>query len=160
MSNPVFKELIAEFEQALSNGQEIFLDLSHSGQDDQPIKPGKWTPREIIGHLIDSASNNHQRFVRAQIPACLKNGVLEIDGYDQNDWVKVGHYNSRDMFTLVELWDTYNEQLIHIIENTPSENLETQIRIGAGGAVTLEFLIRDYLRHLKHHLAQLPPVKA
>ena len=67
------------------------------------VQGGSWTKKEILGHLIDSAAINHQRFVRAQFT-----DDLVFDGYVQDDWVKVQDYQNRDWRELVELWHGYN----------------------------------------------------
>lgn len=78
--------------------------------------PDKWSKKEIIGHMIDSASNNHQRFVRSQFQE-----DMVFAGYQQNDWVHVQAYQSRSWSELIELWAAYNLQLAHIISHTLDE---------------------------------------
>lgn len=127
----------------------------------RPLAPGKWAPIEVIGHLIDSASNNHQRFVRA-----LDSEGLHGAGYAQNDWVAVQAYRTASWRTVVELWGAFNLHLAHLIENTPRrEQLRPRLDhnlyeiawepVPAPEAVTLEYLMRDYVGHLKHHLRQI-----
>jgi hypothetical protein len=146
--------LLEEFNTALEDGNQILLVLSEE-QAATPKALGKWSPKQIIGHLIDSAFNNHQRFVRGQIMAHLNNGILELDGYAQDEWVRVGQYNQQSLSSLLGLWLAINQQIMVVIAQTPDSALETQIKIGGGEVVTLEFVMLDYLRHLKHHLAQL-----
>src|SRR6187549_2095402 len=57
---------------------------------DRPRAPGKWSPKQILGHLTDSAANNHQRFVRAQ-----EQDPLKLPGYAQEHWVACQHYEQR-----------------------------------------------------------------
>lgn len=116
----------------------------------QPILPGGWSRKQIIGHLIDSASNNHQRFVRATLQTSL-----DFPGYDQNGSVRVQAFQDADWQLLVALWATYNRYLAHVIAQLPDSKLETVCRIGSGNAVSLGFLVTDYLTHLIHHLSQL-----
>ncbi|WP_298738567.1 DinB family protein [uncultured Chitinophaga sp.] len=111
--------------------------------------PGKWSKKEIIGHLIDSALNNHQRFVRAQ------QGPIEMPGYDQNFWVEAQGYQDADWETLVLVWATINGNLARVMQLIPAEALQQTCRIGNHEPVTLEFLVTDYLDHFKHHLRQL-----
>ena len=139
---------------ALDEGIDRISNLEDE-QVETPQAVGKWSLKQILGHLIDSAANNHQRFVRAQIPAHLKNGVLEIDGYAQNDWVDVGHYQTRDWGELLELWDVLNMQILHLMLHTNPANLQTKIMISGGEPITLEALMIDYVGHLKHHLEQI-----
>lgn len=121
---------------------------------------GKWSGQEILGHLIDSALNNHQRFVRAQINAHLHtlpdgSRALVLDGYDQNAWVQVNQYASRPWSDLVRLWGALNRQILHVMLNVQPSNLQTPCVIGGGDPVTLEALMIDYVGHLKHHLEQI-----
>jgi hypothetical protein len=116
----------------------------------QPVLAGGWSRKQVIGHLIDSASNNHQRFVRAALQTSL-----DFPGYDQGGSVGVQAVQDADWRLLVVLWAAYNRYLAHVIARLPAAKLETVCRIGSGDAVTLEFLAKDYLTHLGHHLGQL-----
>jgi len=125
-------------------------------------KPGQWCPREVIGHLIDSASNNHGRFVRAQLQE-----DLVFDGYEQDDWVRVQRYRDVPWRELVELWRGLNLHLAHVIDGIPAE-VRTRPRrrhnldviafktVDVAQPTTLEYFLRDYVDHLRHHLASLP----
>ena len=111
---------------------------------------GKWVKKEILGHLIDSAANNHQRFVRAQFST-----PFVWPGYDQEAWVPVHRYRDRPWADLVDLWVALNRHVAVVVEGIPVDRVGTSCAIGGGEAVTLEELIQDYLRHLRHHLAQI-----
>jgi hypothetical protein len=115
--------------------------------------PGKWSKKETLGHLMDSASNNHQRFVRAQLMADF--GEFVFPGYDQDEWVRRQDYNSKPWVELIELWRLYNRHVAHALRSIADEKLETKCRIGSGEPATLGFIAEDYLSHMKHHLAQL-----
>jgi len=112
--------------------------------------PDVWSVKEIVGHLIDSAANNHQRFVRAQHVQ-----HLEFPGYEQDFWVRSQEYQSYTWREVVDFWVLYNRHLAHIIPRVPPAALDIPCRIGEDEAVTLRFLIDDYLRHLRHHLSQI-----
>ena len=112
--------------------------------------PGRWMAKEILGHLIDSAVNNHQRFVWAQLVS-----PLEMPDYDQEAWVAVQRYCERPWAELVELWVAFNLHLAVVMEAVPAERLQTPCRIGNGEPSTLEWWMRHYMQHLKHHLEQI-----
>jgi hypothetical protein len=111
---------------------------------------GKWIPKEILGHLIDSAYNNHQRFVRA--PAAE---AFVWPGYEQDLWVASNRYRERTWGEIVDLWIAVNRHLAHAIESVPREKLEVLCTVGDEGPRTLEWWMRDYLVHMRHHLEPL-----
>jgi len=120
-------------------------------ESQQPREPGKWSPRQIIGHLIDSACNNHQRFVRLQIDR-----EMHLPGYKQTEWVAVQHYAERPWKDLLNLWEGLNRHLVHVIAHTQKSHLAHEW-ITPDGAWTLGFLIEDYIAHMGHHLLQILP---
>jgi hypothetical protein len=126
--------------------------LRQTSEEDSGISilSGGWSRKQVLGHLIDSASNNHQRFVRA----CIE-GSLEFPGYDQDGCVKAEAVHLASWTMLIQLWTAYNRYLAHVIAHIPAGALESRCRIGAYDPVTLGFLIEDYVRHLKHHLEQI-----
>jgi hypothetical protein len=107
----------------------------------------KWSKKEILGHLIDSAANNHQRFVRLQYEKAVS------ISYDQDQWVAISLYSEAPLEDLIMLWESYNRHLLHIIRATVAqgylEALPPDVR------KRLEFFIEDYIRHLEHHLKQI-----
>jgi hypothetical protein len=106
-----------------------------------------WSHKEELGHLIDSASNNHQRFVRAALEP-------EYHGpsYDQNGWVMSHGYQDLSWSDVLEFWGRYNRLLVEVISRIPDSKLQTQCRVGDSASVTLQFLIEDYVAHMQHHL--------
>jgi hypothetical protein len=123
--------------------------------------PGKWSPAEIIGHLIDSASNNHQRFVRAP-----DQNDLVFVGYAQDDWVSRQQYQTAPWEELVMLWQLYNRQLARVMAALPYE-VRTRVqerhnlhrvawrKLPEDRPATLDYFMNDYVDHLEHHLAQV-----
>jgi hypothetical protein len=119
-------------------------------ESSKPVLAGGWSRKQVVGHLVDSASNNHQRFVRAALQTSL-----DFPAYDQVGNARVQAFQGAGWSLLVSLWADYNRYLAHVIAHLPPSKLDTLCRIGSGSPVTLEFLARDYLRHLVHHLAQI-----
>ena len=120
----------------------------------KPILSGGWSRKQVIGHLIDSASNNHQRFLRASLQT-----RLDFPGYEQDESVRVQAIQETDWSLLVSLWAAYNRYLAHVITHLPASKLATPCRIGPTEPVTLDFLATDYLAHLLHHLDQIGVAK-
>ena len=110
----------------------------------------RWSKKEILGHLIDSAVNNHQRFVGAQFDP-----ALETSSYDQERWVSSQSYQTESWPDLVNLWLLLNRHLLHVINNVPPQALSHTLSIGGRPAATLSFVIEDYVRHMEHHLSQI-----
>lgn len=115
-----------------------------------PAIEGGWSRKQILGHLIDSASNNHQRFVRAQLQ-----DELRWPGYDQTGCVRVQRYQDARWKDLLGFWAAYNRFLVHVMAAVPEEKRNTPCWIGDNPRMTLEELAADYLKHLEHHLDQI-----
>jgi hypothetical protein len=143
------KELSQRLLRLVDAAEPVLLGVSERASA-QPVLSGGWSRKQVIGHLIDSASNNHQRFVRASLQPSL-----DFPGYDQDGNVRVQAIQEADWRLLVGLWAAYNRFLAHVIAHLPSSKLETVCRIGSGEPVTLGFLAEDYLTHLVHHLGQI-----
>jgi DinB superfamily len=112
--------------------------------------PDAWSPKEVVGHLIDSAANNHQRFVRAQ-----QADALTMPGYEQDHWVAAQGYQDADWPHLVTLWSHLNLHLADVMARIPPGKYAVPCVIDGSTPVTLEFVVIDYLRHLRHHMAQI-----
>ena len=156
--NALARELLDVVETAIEDLQRL-----DAGAARRPRASGKWSPQQTLGHLIDSAANNHRRFVTLQSAA-----DLVFDGYEGAEWVRVQAYEEADWGTLVELWRAYNRHLAHVVSRMAADDL-TRPRtphaldrlawrlVPADRPATLEYLVRDYVGHLEHHLAQILP---
>ena len=153
---------LADFRDTVDRSAERLLALSDAEAATRSA-PGKWSPKEIVGHLIDSASNNHGRFVRAQLQ-----DDMTFSGYEQDDWVRVQAYQERAWADLVLLWQAFNQHIASVMEAAgaealakprPRHNLDALAwqPPGDGQPATLEYFMRDYVGHLKHHLRQALP---
>jgi len=117
---------------------------------DVPWRPGGWTRKQLAGHLLDSATNNRQRFVRAAL-----DGVFAGPGYAQDGWVAAHGYARQTWQTLLEWWRVEHQILAAVVDEIPEERLGATCKVGSDAPVTLRFLIEDYIAHQKHHVAQM-----
>jgi DinB superfamily len=115
-----------------------------------PAKGMRWTRKQLVGHLIDSASNNHQRFVRAQQQASMS-----FPRYVQDEWIAAQGYHERPWGELVELWRLYNRHLLHVMRRVPEAAFANSCIVAADEPETLAYHMADYVVHLEHHLGQI-----
>lgn len=143
MSSNQLKDIIGECLTAFKN----------ISQEDWKSKtsPTKWSKQEILGHLIDSALNNHRRFVVSQYEQ--NNKIV----YDQENWVSINDYQNAEINHLITLWAILNIQITRIIENLGDSKLENTCDTGKEevNLNSLSFLIKDYIDHLNHHLKDI-----
>ena len=119
----------------------------------QKPAPGKWSKKEILGHLIDSAINNLQRFTEVQfLPQ-----PYHIVSYMQNELVAVNHYQGLPINHLLELWSALNKQIVYVVQSTPGKSFEFPVdpKYENGEMKTLGWIICDYVAHMEHHLKQV-----
>jgi hypothetical protein len=112
--------------------------------------PVKWSAKEQLGHLLDSAANNHQRMVRTQLednPA--------MPGYDGDRWVELHRYQDTDWRELIERWRTLNGQLLAAVESCSEDAWQRICTVGRSGPLTLKFVFEDYVDHMLHHLQHI-----
>ena len=142
--------IAADLHSAVDAGVELFRRVDETRTAERPAKGG-WCAREILGHLVDSACNNHRRFIAGQGA-----GPVVFDGYDGDAWVARQRYAEVPFREIVALWCAYNRHLAHVIAAAPAETLAHGGNSPDGsGEVTLGFLMEDYVVHLRHHLDQL-----
>jgi len=143
-------ELSERLSRVLRSAMPWLVTLSNADSS-VPEREGKWSAKQVIGHLTDSAVNNLSRIVRLQIAS------ESLPGYDQNAWVFLQHYREREWAEVLALWFALNEHLVWSIRHIPQSSLSN---VGAvdGTPLTLGFLIEDYIAHLQHHLRTLRPL--
>ena len=132
-----YKDLINRFYSIMLTNEKL---------SDIKLGEDKWTLKEMIGHLIDSASNNHQRFIRLQLQK-----ELELPGYEAEEWKQISSVQELDYSFLISFWKSYNDYLIHIIGNMKQTCL-TNVWKSENGEKTLKFLVKDYFEHIKWHI--------
>jgi len=139
----------AELARVVDLAEKILRQVSEE-ESGRQLLAGGWSRKQVLGHLIDSASNNHQRFVRAALA-----DALEFPAYDTPGSVRVQAVESAPWPMLVDLWASYNRYLVHVLRHLPAAKLEVVCRIGSNAPVSLGYLAEDYVAHLVHHLDQI-----
>ena len=153
-------DIVDEFQRVVDSTEPRLLAITERQASIRPA-PDRWSAKEVLGHLIDSAANNHRRFVEAQ----LKDDLM-FPGYAQEQWVVVQQYQQAAWSALVTLWAAYNRHLIHVVSSISDAQLhEPRARhtldqiawqtVSRDVPVTFEYLIRDYIGHLRDHVNQI-----
>jgi DinB family protein len=154
------REWLDDFKHTIDSASARLGQVTEA-QSEQPRAEDHWSAKQIIGHLIDSAANNHARFVLAQ----MKDDLV-FPGYDQDRWVQIQNYQQASWSQLVDLWRAYNLHLLHVMASAPKEKLQQLCAqhslqaiafetVATTEPATLEYLMKDYVVHLKHHLKQI-----
>ena len=149
MSTSPIRSVALDLRVTVERASERLLELSDSEARERPA-PGKWSRKEIVGHLIDCAAFQED---------------LVFSGYAQDQWILLQRYQERDWRELVHLWRSYNLHLAHVLECLPPDVLERvhqrhnlhQIAwapVAEQAPITLAWFAADYVGHLKHHLRQ------
>jgi DinB family protein len=127
-----------------------FKDITEQ-QWNYKAAPGKWSKKEILGHLIDSAMTNLRRFIFTQFEQ--NRNII----YLQDEWVTVQDYQNRKTEDIIQLWQSINFHIAHTIAIIPVSKMNNTCDTGKGKPElhTLEFLTTDYVIHMKHHLDEL-----
>ena len=160
MSTPnSYDQFLADFRETIVGATARLKEITP--EDSRRKSADDWAPIEILGHLVDSATNNHQRFVRAQFT-----DDLVFPGYEQDGWVSSQKYRDESWPDVIQLWSSYNLHLVHVASVIPpyiltkprAKHTLDQIAfepVPPDEPATLEYLIRDYVDHLRHHLDQI-----
>jgi len=146
------QQVISQLTAIVNEYTALFNNIPGEELTQKPA-PGKWSKKEIIGHLIDSAQNNIQRFVRAQY--AHQPHIV----YQQNEWVAAASYQQYNREHLVALWALLNKHICIILAAMPVEAYTKLINVGKGEEklVTVQFLAEDYIVHHLHHIHQIFP---
>jgi len=155
-----FDQFLEEFRETIVDATTRLRDITPE-QSRSKVSDENWSRTEILGHLVDSAANNHQRFVRAQFT-----DDLVFAGYEQDRWVSVQKYRDESWPDLIQLWSSYNLHFLHVFAAIPEgtrtksrakHNLDeiALVAVSKNQPATLEYLMRDYVDHLRHHLNQI-----
>jgi len=157
-------QLVTDFEETLRSAEPNLRSLTET-EAGSKAHPDTWSAKQILGHLIDSACNNHHRFVTAQIKP-----DLVFSGYDQDAWVLAQRYQEADWSELVRLFIAYNQHIARIVSAIPQDELHRQRTrhtlhqvawrtVPESEPTTLDYFVRDYVAHMKHHLEQIFELK-
>jgi DinB superfamily len=142
--------LLNEFSSLIQSVPKIILALKNT---DNKLNPKKWSKKEILGHLCDSATMNHKRIIERLIS---KDELITLELYNQNFWVELNNYqNSYTIEEVLTLWTSLNQRIMNVLLKVSEEQWELQFMVDQTKNVTLSWLFTDYIDHMKHHLNQI-----
>jgi len=151
---PMASDLAILLQDTIDRELPSLLAITEEVSNTNDGRPGAWTKKQELGHLLDSAANNHIRFVLASL-----DGEFQGKGYAQDNWVALHAHGELDWKFLVDFWHRFNTFLAHLIERIPDGHMANECVIGTN-AMTLRFVIEDYVRHMRHHLDHILGRKA
>lgn len=143
------QDAILKFEKLLLENVRYFPTITQKMLEER--KPGKWSKKEILGHLTDSAIHNLVRFTEIN----YLEKPYHHRPYNQIDLVNLNQYQTMDIDELTQLWFSVNKQIVRIIKSVDNEALDYKIVLSDGTEIDLKFLMTDYVEHLEHHINQI-----
>ena len=141
------KNVIHELREIVSDYSGKINALTDAEFSDKPL-PDKWSRKEVIGHLVDSAQNNLRRFICGQYET-----PAPLIVYDQDFWVNANQYQNMDRQDIIQLWRLLNLRICAVLENMPEGNYGKECNTGT--LRSIEWLAADYVKHMKHHINQV-----
>ncbi len=148
------KAAIEELTAIIDAFGEKFRSIPETQFSEKPL-PHKWSKKEVLGHLIDSAQNNLRRFICGQYESSPP-----VIAYNQDFWVSANAYQDMSKADVILLWKAINERIVAVLRNMPEKNFACHCDTGRGGVAELHdlrWLAGDYVKHMKHHLNQIIP---
>lgn len=143
------EDSIRRFEQLLNENVNYFPIIDPVILEER--KPGKWSKKEVLGHLVDSAIHNLVRFTEIN----YVEKPYRHRPYNQIDLVNLNQYQTKEINELTQLWFSLNQQIIQIMKSVPKEALDFKIILSDESVIDLRFLMTDYVEHLEHHINQI-----
>lgn len=146
------KDTVHELSHIVEEFTNKISQLSEEAFSAKP-NPEKWSKKEVLGHLIDSASNNLRRFICGQ----YEPGPKIV--YQQDFWVTANNYQHVKKDNVIQLWRLLNEQICEVLQTMPEQNMSLPADTGKDKVQlhSIKWLAEDYVKHLKHHLNQILP---
>jgi hypothetical protein len=141
-------DVITRLSEILAGAPVLLSAISGDEAAKQPA-PGKWSKKQELGHLVDSACNNHQRIVRAQLES-----EPSLPGYEGDKWVALHAYQAMAWNEIIGSWRVMNEHLLRAAHSVSAQVAERRLTV-AGKPMTLGFLLEEYVAHLVHHLQHI-----
>jgi len=136
-----------ELRTIINDYSKKFRQISEADFKAKPL-PHKWSKKEVVGHLIDSAQNNLRRFICGQYE-----DKPPFIVYQQNFWVNSNEYQAMPSEDIIELWRLVNQRICAVLTTMPAENYHKEC--DTGSLHSLQWLAGDYVKHLKHHINQI-----
>ena len=144
------KETIEKNQKLILKAEEYFQTIPTEALENKPA-PHKWSKKEILGHLIDSGINNLQRFTEIE----FEQKPFPIRRYGQNELVIANDYQNAEIKEILTFWLAINRRIESVMARQTPESLSYEVLIDGVQKETLEFLMKDYVKHLEHHLFQI-----